>query len=77
MAVESDLLSAQVATASRKQELIQAQNALALARTQLALAIGMPSDTLVRAAGKSGRAAASRRHRSPIWRQQASRSVLT
>ncbi len=46
MAVDSDLLSAQVATASRKQELIQAQNSLALARTQLALAIGMPSATL-------------------------------
>ncbi|MDR3748069.1 MAG: TolC family protein [Acidobacteriota bacterium] len=46
MAVDSDLLSAQVATASRKQELIQAQNSLALARSQLALAIGMPSATL-------------------------------
>ena len=45
MAVDSDLLSAQVATASRKQELIAAQNALLLARTQLALALGMPSDT--------------------------------
>jgi len=44
LAVQSDLLSAQVATASRKQELIQAQNGLALARTQLALALGMPSD---------------------------------
>lgn len=45
LAVQSDLLSAQVARASRKQELIQAQNELALARTQLALALGMPSDT--------------------------------
>ena len=45
LAVQSDLLSAQVATASRKQELIRAQNGLALARTQLALALGMPSDT--------------------------------
>ena len=45
LSVQSDLLSAQVATASRKQELIQAQNALALAQTQLALALGMPSDT--------------------------------
>ena len=45
LAVESDLLSAQVATASRKQELIQSQNGLALAQTQLALALGMPSDT--------------------------------
>jgi outer membrane protein TolC len=46
VAVDSDLLSAQVATAARKQELIAAQNALALARTQLALAVGMPSDTM-------------------------------
>lgn len=45
MVVESDLLSAQVATASRKQELIAAQNALSLARTQLALAVGDSSDT--------------------------------
>jgi outer membrane protein len=43
--VESDLLSAQVATASRKQELIAAQNALSLARTQLALAVGVSSDS--------------------------------
>ncbi len=46
MAVDSDLLSAQVATASRQQELIEARNALALARSQLALVLGMPSDTL-------------------------------
>ncbi len=46
MAVDSDLLSAQVATASRKQELIQAQNSLALARSQLAIAVGMASDTI-------------------------------
>jgi len=46
MVVESDLLSAQVATASRKQELIAAQNALSLARTQLALAVGASSDAL-------------------------------
>lgn len=46
MVVESDLLSAQVATAARKQELIAAQNALSLARTQLALALGVSSDTL-------------------------------
>ena len=45
MVVESDLLSAQVATASRKQELIAAQNALSLARTQLALAVGVSSST--------------------------------
>jgi len=45
LVVESDLLSAQVATAARKQEMIQAQNGLALAQTQLALALGMPADT--------------------------------
>lgn len=46
MVVESDLLSAEVATAARKRELISAQNALSLARTQLALSIGMSSDSL-------------------------------
>ncbi len=46
MVVESDLLSAEVATAARKQELIAAQNALSLARTQLALALGVSSDSL-------------------------------
>ena len=46
MIVESDLLSTQVATASRKQELIAAQNVLSLAHTQLALAVGVSSDTL-------------------------------
>lgn len=46
MVVESDLLSAEVATAARKKELISAQNALSLARTELALAIGMTSDSL-------------------------------
>ena len=45
MVVDSDLLSAQVVTSRRKQELIQMQNDLALARTQLALALGMPADT--------------------------------
>jgi outer membrane protein TolC len=45
MAVDADLLSAQVVTAKRKQELIQTQNNLALARTQLALALGMSVDT--------------------------------
>ena len=46
MVVESDLLSAQVATAARRQELISAQNELSLARTQLALAVGVSSDAL-------------------------------
>jgi len=45
MAVDSDLLSAQVATASRKQELIQARNSRALANAQLAIALGAPADS--------------------------------
>ncbi len=45
MAVDSDWLSAQVVTSRRKQELIQMRNGLALARAQLALALGMPADT--------------------------------
>ncbi len=51
--VQSDLLSAQVRLASRKQELIQAQNALSLAHAQLSVAMGtsmatefVPTDTL-------------------------------
>ena len=46
MSVDADLLSAQVVTAKRKQELIQTQNSLALARTQLALALGMSTDSV-------------------------------
>jgi outer membrane protein len=46
MAVDSDLLSAQVATAKRKQELIQLQDALALARAKLALVLGTPADSV-------------------------------
>jgi outer membrane protein TolC len=45
VAVESDLLSARVVTARRRQELIQAQESLALARAELALSLGMPADT--------------------------------
>jgi outer membrane protein len=51
--VESDVLSAQVRLAARKQEFIRAQNNLALARTQLNISMGMstendfdPADTL-------------------------------
>ena len=51
--VESDYLSAQVRLATRKQELIRAQNRLALARAQLSTTMGVstetefdPSDTL-------------------------------
>ncbi|HVS89992.1 MAG TPA: TolC family protein [Candidatus Acidoferrum sp.] len=39
--VESDLLSARVRLATRKQELIRAQNNLALARTQLSTSMGV------------------------------------
>ena len=42
--VESDYLSAQVRMAARKQELIRAQNNLALARAQLSTAIGMSAE---------------------------------
>ena len=51
--VQSDSLSAQVRMASRKQELIRAQNNLAMARAQLGIAMGLstqndfePSDAL-------------------------------
>lgn len=51
--VESDSLSAQVRLAARKQELIRAQNNLAMARAQLSIAMGLstqsefePSDAL-------------------------------
>jgi outer membrane protein len=45
MVVDSDLLSAQVVTARRKQELIQMREGMAHARAQLAIALGMPADT--------------------------------
>lgn len=45
-AVDSDLLSAQVLASSRKQEMIARQNDLLLARTRLALAMGMPADAM-------------------------------
>jgi outer membrane protein len=45
VAVESDTLSAQVRLAARKQELIRAQNSLALARAQLSTALGLPSES--------------------------------
>ena len=44
VAVESDLLSAQVRLATRKQELIRAQNDLALARAELSTSIGMSTE---------------------------------
>jgi len=44
MAVDSDLLSAQVQHSARQQELIERRNQLALARTRLALAMGEASD---------------------------------
>ena len=45
MVVASDLLSAQVVTSRRKQELIQMRDGMALARVQLAIALGSPADT--------------------------------
>jgi outer membrane protein len=45
-AVDSDLLSAQVLASSRKQEMIARQNDLLLARTRLALAMGMQADAM-------------------------------
>jgi len=42
MAVDSDLLSAQVNLASRQQELIRARSAVSLARTQLETVLGTP-----------------------------------
>ena len=42
--VESDYLSAQVRLATRKQELIRAQNNLALARAQLSTSMGLPAE---------------------------------
>jgi len=46
VAVESDWLSVQVVTSRRKQELIQTEDSLALAHAQLALALGLPADTV-------------------------------
>jgi outer membrane protein len=43
--VESDYLSAQVRLATRKQELIRAQNNVALAQAQLSVAMGMSTET--------------------------------
>ena len=45
LAVESDLLSAQVNAASRQQQLIAANNAILLAQAQLADALGVPGNT--------------------------------
>jgi outer membrane protein TolC len=44
MAVDSDLLSAQVQASARQQELIERRNELALARTRLALSMGAGAD---------------------------------
>lgn len=45
LAVDSDLLSAQTQVATRKQEEIQARNNLAMARTQLAITMGLSGDS--------------------------------
>ena len=46
LVVESDLLSAKVRLAGREQELIRDRNNLDLARAQLDIAMGVPSDTM-------------------------------
>ena len=46
MAVDSDLLSAQVQHSARQQELIERRNQLAMAQTRLALAMGEASDAV-------------------------------
>jgi len=46
LVVESDLLTAKVRMAARKQELIQARNNLDLARAQLSTAMGVPVDSV-------------------------------
>ncbi len=45
LAVDSDLLSAQVQTAERRQQQIRARNDVAIANTQLAITIGLPAET--------------------------------
>ena len=45
LTVESDLLTAKVRMAARKQEVIRAKNALEVARAQLNTAMGMPLDS--------------------------------
>ncbi len=45
LAVDSDLLSAQVQASTRQQELIERRNQLALAQTRLALAMGAAADS--------------------------------
>jgi outer membrane protein len=47
VAVDADLLSSQVLTASRQQELIRARNDLSYATTQLAITVGVPVDALL------------------------------
>jgi outer membrane protein len=45
LTVESDLMSAQVQTAARRQEQIRAKNESAFAKAQLAVIIGLPAET--------------------------------
>ncbi len=54
MVVESDLLSAQVNHASRQEELILARNAVALARAQLNIEMGISPDTQFEPADLAG-----------------------
>ncbi len=77
MAVDSDLLSAQVQASARQQELIERHNELALARTRLALAMGAGGRCSLSAKRSAGRDGVSRRPMSTSWRRRRWRSVLT
>ena len=59
--VESDYLSAQVRLATRKQEMIRAQNNLALARAQLSTSMGISAETEFDPAEALARKASPRR----------------
>ena len=59
LAVDSDLLSAQVQASARQQELIERRNQLALAQTRLALAMGAAVGRAVSAERSAGRAGAA------------------
>ena len=66
MAVDSDLLSAQVQHSARQQELIERRNQLALARTRLALAMGAAVRCDVSAERSAGGAGVSVGRRQPV-----------
>ena len=77
VAVESDSLSAQVRMAARKQELIRAQNNLALARAQLSTAMGLSTRERFRSSRGSGGKKSSRDFRWKKWRKRRWRRAPT